>query len=82
MEKEMKSILINSAAGVIAGVISSMTTVSLHGLLIAVALFIVTSVGVKYLLKLEDYKWLVKNGLLSYLLLWYVSYTILFNMGV
>jgi hypothetical protein len=82
MEKEMKSILINSGAGIVAGVISGMTAASLHGLFIAVALLVVTSVGVKYLLKLEDYKWLVKNGLFSYLLLWYVSYTILFNIGV
>ena len=78
----MKSMIIYLVIGLAAGLLSGTTRVPLQGLFIAAIILGFTSIGLKYLLKADGYKWLLSNGIVSYVTSWYVSFTIMFNLGV
>lgn len=81
MEKEMVSFAAFLVSGIVAGLVSSVTRVPLHGLFVALVVLAAVGIAIKAAMKIQDLKWLLNNGVFIYLLSWYITFTILFNLG-
>ncbi|MFH0832731.1 MAG: hypothetical protein V1900_03375 [Candidatus Aenigmatarchaeota archaeon] len=78
---EMKSTVIHAVVGCIAGYISFLINQPNIGLIAAMALLIATTLSTKTLFKIKkELKWWFGNGIVVYLFLWIIVWTIFYTI--
>ena len=78
---DLKTTLIYSALGVIAGYASftlndPRIAFVFMGVILALSTFIL-----KYALKVPSYRWFASNGVISFLFMWFIVWTIFYNLN-
>jgi len=82
-EKEQKVILFSSFVAIIVGYISFFINSPLVNLVVAIAAVIALNAFLKKVWKIsEDKKWWLGNSTLIFLLVWFVSWVVFFNLFV
>lgn len=80
-DPELKSVLVHAAAGAVVGYASFVINQPLQGLLLMIVVMAVTTFSVKKIFRIDKkYKWFLSNGIIVYLFLWLVVWTIFYNM--
>lgn len=81
MEKDKISLFVYVIFGIVFGAISFYLQSSLYGLvLMIVGLFAIYAVLKKALKSNEKMKWFITNGGWIYIFVWFISWTILYNV--
>ena len=80
MKKENKSFSVHIIAGILAGVLSFFLDNQAYALLAMVVVAAVLVKALERFLGKEKIKWWLTNGLWIYLLLWVISWTVLYNI--
>ncbi len=82
MKKENKSFSTYIVAGIFTGVLSSIIKDSRIGLAIAILILFILPKILGKMWGEEKAKWWFGNGGFVYIIIWVVSWTILYNLGV
>jgi len=80
MKKERISLIAFSLAGILAGYISFVSETQTMAVVSMMAGLIVISQVLKYFIKKEEMKWYMTNGGWVYVFVWFVAWTILYNL--
>lgn len=80
LDEEKKSTLIFTIMSILAGYISYMLKNNYFALLIMIALFAVSSLAVRKLFGKKEMNWVLANGGIIYIFLWFVSWILFYNL--
>lgn len=80
LDEEKKSTLIFTIMSILAGYISYAQKNSYFAILIMVSLFAVTSFAVIKLFGKKEMNWVLANGGIIYIFLWFVSWILFYNL--
>jgi hypothetical protein len=81
MNTEQKLTLIYMAFGIGAGFLSKFLGVLLPAMMVPIALYIGSFFLLKKKIKTRSSKWLLTNSVITYALVWQVTWIMLFNYG-
>ncbi len=82
-DMEMKTTVIFTILGIVAGYASFLINNSAQSFFLMVLLAVIFVLVLKKLLKVtEGYKWWFSNGLTIYILLWFITWIVLYNVAL
>ncbi|MEM7819747.1 MAG: hypothetical protein QXD48_02880 [Candidatus Aenigmatarchaeota archaeon] len=80
---EIISSIIHVIAGIISGYISFLINNSIISFFTMIIILIITIFFVKIAFKVQkDKKWWLGNGIILYLFIWFITWTILYNIAI
>lgn len=80
---ELKTTLVYAIAGIVMGYVSYTLNQTLYALFAAIAVMVGITVVMRYAWKIkEDFKWWLGNGGMIYLFVWFIVWTLLYNVYV
>lgn len=80
MENEKISVLLHSATGIIAGVVSNFLGAPVYALGAAIIVLYATGRTTEFVAEKEGFKWWLGNGVVPFLFIWLISWILLFNI--
>jgi len=78
---DLKTTLIYSALGVIAGYASFTLNNPRTAFVFMVVILALSTFVLKYAFKVPSYRWFVSNGILTFLFVWFIVWTIFYNLS-
>ncbi|MBS3056009.1 MAG: hypothetical protein J4473_01095 [Candidatus Aenigmarchaeota archaeon] len=78
---ERKTIILFSVIGALIGYISALINNPPISALLAIIIVVVLYIGIKSIMKIkQDWKWWIGNGIFTYFVVWFVVWTIFYNL--
>lgn len=82
-DRELVSTLAYTVFGIIAGYFSFIISQPLKAVVIAAVMMVVATLFIRFILRVkEKYGWYLKNGIMIFLLVWFIAWTVFFNSGM
>lgn len=78
---DLKTTLIYAALGVIAGYASFAVNNPRVAFAVMLAFLIVSTVAMKYAFRV-NYRWFVSNGIMAFIFIWFIVWTVFYNLNV
>lgn len=79
--QEKISVILHAITGIIAGFLSYSLKNNYIALLSMIVILVFTSLGIQKIFK-KDAKWVLSNGLIIYIFIWFISWVVFFNYGI
>ncbi len=78
---ELRSNLINAVIGAIVGYLSFIVNQAGMNIIMMIVALGITAFAIKKLWKLsKDYKWWISNGVIMFIFMWFIVWTIFYNL--
>lgn len=82
-DRELLSTLVYALSAVIAGYLSFMLNQPRTAVVAAIAVIIVATLFIRYVLRIkEKYGWYIKNGIIVFLFMWFIVWTVFYNVNI
>ncbi|MBI2076739.1 MAG: hypothetical protein HYT72_05835 [Candidatus Aenigmarchaeota archaeon] len=82
-DRELLSVLTYSIIAVIAGYISFLVNQPKAALVVMAAFLAISTLFIRFALRIrEKYNWYLKNGVMVFLFVWFIAWTLFYNLNI